>query len=105
MNKSKLLGSRCTASGYTYATPRSHCMGCGAPTAWHEMPLTGRAHTYTTCHYGGEAFLKETPLTLILVEFDGADTPFLSPLKSVEPGAARIGLPALARFAYPPACT
>ena len=26
LTKGKLLGSRCTACGYTYATPRSHCM-------------------------------------------------------------------------------
>src|SRR5689334_11003769 len=25
----KLLGSRCPACGYAYATPRSHCMECG----------------------------------------------------------------------------
>ena len=39
LTKGKLLGSRCTACGYTYATPRSHCMECGAPTSWHELPL------------------------------------------------------------------
>src|SRR5256884_8999343 len=62
LTKGKLLGSRCTACGYTYATPRSHCMDCGAPTSWHELPLTGRVHTYTTCQYGGELFLNDTPL-------------------------------------------
>ncbi len=49
-----------------------------------------------------EAFLKETPFTLILVEFDGADTLFLSRLKGVEPGGLRIGLPVAARFAKTP---
>ena len=76
----KLLGSRCTDCGYTYATPRGHCMECGAPTEWIELPLAGRVHTYTTCHFGGEAFLKETPFTLILVEFEGINTLFLSRL-------------------------
>lgn len=102
LSTGKLLGSRCTACRYTFATPRSHCMECGAPTAWHELPLTGRVHTFTTCHYGGEAFLKETPFTLVLVEFDGADTLFLSRLKGVEPGGLRIGLPVVARFAKTP---
>ena len=92
LGESKLLGSRCTACGYVYATPRSHCMECGAPTAWREMPLTGRIHTFTTCHYGGEAFLKETPFTLVLVEFDGADTLFLSRLKGIKHEDVRIGL-------------
>lgn len=100
--KGKLLGSRCTQCGYTYATPRSHCMECGIATAWHELPLNGRVHTFTTCYYGGEAFLKETPFTLILVEFDGVDTLFLSRLKGLPPEAVRIGLPVEARFIKTP---
>src|SRR5512146_978313 len=91
--KGVLLGSRCTGCGYTYATPRGHCMACGTWTEWHPLPLAGRVHTYTTCHFGGEAFLKETPFTLILVEFDGVDTLFLSRLVGVEPEEAVIGLP------------
>lgn len=102
LSKGQLLGSRCTGCGYTYATPRSHCMECGSPTQWHELPLTGRVHTFTTCHYGGEAFLKETPFTLILVEFDGVNTLFLSRLKGVEPDAVCIGLPVIASFAKTP---
>lgn len=98
LTKGQLLGSRCTACRYTYATPRAHCMECGEPTAWHELPLTGRVHTFTTCHYGGELFLKETPFTLILVEFEGADTLFLSRLKGMPPDEVRIGLPVVARF-------
>lgn len=98
----RLLGSRCTRCGYAYATPRSHCMECGAPTAWHELPLRGRIHTFTTCHYGGEAFLKETPFTLILVEFDGVNTLFLSRLKGCDPERVQIGLPVEARFAKTP---
>jgi uncharacterized protein len=102
LSKGKLLGSRCTACGYTFATPRAHCMQCGAPTEWNELPLTGHIHTFTTCYYGGEAFLKETPFILILVEFDGIDTLFLSRLKGVEPGTARIGLPVQAHFSPAP---
>lgn len=102
LTKGKLLGSRCTTCRTTYATPRSHCMGCGSPTAWQELPLHGRVHTYTTCYYGGEAFLKETPFTLILVEFDGVDTLFLSRLKGAPPDQVRIGLPVVARFAKTP---
>lgn len=96
--RKKLLGSRCTACGYIYATPRGHCMECGEPTAWHELPQQGRIHTFTTCHYGGEAFLKETPFTLILVEFDGANTLFLSRLIGAEPEEVRIGMDVKAHF-------
>ena len=96
--RKKLLGSRCTGCGYRYATPRGHCMECGAPTEWFSLPLEGRIHTYTTCYFGGEAFLKETPFTLILVEFDGADTLFLSRLVGTEPDEVSIGMPVHARF-------
>ncbi|HTP64936.1 MAG TPA: Zn-ribbon domain-containing OB-fold protein [Geobacteraceae bacterium] len=94
----KLLGSRCTSCGYRYATPRGHCMECGAPTEWFELPQEGRVHTYTTCYFGGEKFLKETPFTLILVEFDTADTLFLSRLTGCEPDEVKIGMPVRARF-------
>ncbi len=96
--RGKLLGSRCTGCGYRYATPRGHCMECGAPTEWFELPLEGRVHTHTTCYFGGEAFLKETPFTLILVEFDGAETLFLSRLVGAEPDETEIGMPVRARF-------
>ncbi|WP_429886489.1 Zn-ribbon domain-containing OB-fold protein [Geoalkalibacter halelectricus] len=96
--KGKLLGSRCGACDYTYATPRSHCMECGGATEWVELPQQGRVHTHTTCHFGGEAFLKETPFTLILVEFDGVDTLFLSRLIGAEPDEIDIGQPVRARF-------
>jgi len=36
------------------------------------------------------------------VEFDGADTLFLSRLKGVEPEAVQIGMPVVARFAKTP---
>jgi len=96
--RKKLLGSRCIACCSTYATPRGHCMTCGEPTVWVELPRDGRIHTYTTCHYGGEAFLQETPFTLILVEFDGVDTLFLSRLIGVEPDEVAINMPVKARF-------
>lgn len=96
--KKKLMGSRCKSCGYRYATPRSHCMECGAATEWFELPLKGRIHTYTTCYFGGEAFLKETPFTLIMVEFDGVDTLFLSRLVGAEPDEAAIGMEVKARF-------
>ncbi len=96
--KGILRGSHCKQCQYTYATPRSHCMGCGGETAWVELPKVGRVHTWTTCYFGSEAFLKETPYHLILVEFDGVDTLFLSRLIGVREGEIRIGMPVAARF-------
>ncbi len=102
LTKGRLLGSRCSGCGYIFATPRAHCMECGATTAWHELPKVGHIHTFTTCYYGGEAFLDETPFTLILVGFEGVQTLFLSRLKGLKPEKVRIGLPVMARFAKTP---
>ena len=96
--KKKLMGSRCTACGCVYATPRGHCQECGAKTEWQELPLKGRVHTFTTCYFGGEAFLKETPFTLILVEFEGVNTLFLTRLVGADPAEVRIGMEVRARF-------
>ncbi|MEE8190431.1 MAG: zinc ribbon domain-containing protein, partial [Candidatus Scalindua sediminis] len=42
----KLLGSKCTKCSYIFATPRSHCMECGAKTEWYELPKQGEIHTF-----------------------------------------------------------
>lgn len=102
LTKGVLLGSRCTGCQYRYATPRSHCMECGAATDWEPLPPTGRVHTFTVCHYGGEQFLKETPFVLILVEFDQVNTLFLSRLKGMPPEEVQIGLPVRPHFTNNP---
>jgi hypothetical protein len=94
----KLLGSKCAKCSYIFATPRSHCMECGAKTEWYELPKQGEVHTFTTCYFSGEAFLKETPFTLILVEFEGVNTLFLSRLVGVKPENVKIGMKIKAQF-------
>ncbi len=81
----KLLGTRCQSCGYTYATPKLACMECGGECDWIELPLEGRVHTFTVCYFGSEEFLKETPFVLILVEWEGVDTLFLSRLLGLDP--------------------
>ncbi len=100
----KLLGSRCTGKscGFRYATPRSHCMVCGKPTDWFELPKTGRLHSWTTCHFGSEAFLKETPYNLALVEFDGVGSVLLARLKDCTEPEIYVGMPVVARFSPEP---
>lgn len=94
-----LLGTRCKPCRYTYATPRLHCANCGTETDWVELPHEGRVHTFTTCYYGSEEFLKDTPFHLILVEFDGVDTLLLSRMIGVaRPEEIRIGMKVRARF-------
>jgi uncharacterized OB-fold protein len=96
----KLRGSQCTRKkcGYVYATPRGHCMECGAPTQWVDLPLKGRLHSWTTCHFGSEAFLKETPYNLALVEFDGVGSLLLARLKDCTEEQLYVGMPVEARF-------
>ncbi|MDA8122465.1 MAG: Zn-ribbon domain-containing OB-fold protein [Deltaproteobacteria bacterium] len=95
----KLLGTTCGRCKYTYATPRMHCTKCGKETKWVELPQEGRVHTFTTCYFGSEEFLKETPFHLVLVEFDGVDTLMLARLIGVEgPGDIEIGMKIRAKF-------
>ena len=96
--KKKLMGTRCTKCGYTYATPKVSCMMCGAEAKWIELPLIGRVHTWTTCYFGGQEFLKETPFNLALIEFDGADTLFMSRVIGVTEKDMRVGMKVKAQF-------
>ena len=98
----KLLGSECRSCHYRYATPRSHCMECGDETKWVELPLRGRVHSWTTCYFGSEEFLKETPFNLALVEFDGVDTLLLSRLDGVKQKDVYIGMDVEAEFRKKP---
>ena len=94
----RLRSTFCPACGYRYGTPRAHCRRCGHATEWFDLPLTGAVHTYTTCYYSGEAFLADTPFTLILVEWPGVDSLFLSRLVGAAPDEVHVGLPVRARF-------
>lgn len=98
LQKRKLLGSHCPKCNYRYATPRTRCMYCGGPTEWFELPDTGRVHSWTVCYFAAQEFLKEVPFVLVLVEFDGADTLFLSRLVGVEREEIRIGMTVRPRF-------
>lgn len=82
LREGKLMGSQCIGCGYIFATPRAYCMECGAITAWKELPLEGKIHSFTVCNFGGEEFLKECPYILVLVAFEHTDTLFLSRLIS-----------------------
>lgn len=86
----KLLGSWCMACDYRYATPRGHCMYCGAKIRWFKLPRQGTVHAFTVCYFGSEKFLSETPFVLALIEFEGVNTLFLSRLKGLEVGEASV---------------
>jgi uncharacterized OB-fold protein len=104
LSEKKILGSKCTGKGcgFRYATPRSHCMVCGEPTEWFELPKTGRIHSWTTCHFGSEAFLAETPYNLALIEFEGAGSVLLTRLKDCTESEIYVGMPVVARFSDKP---
>lgn len=96
----RLRGSKCRRPKcrFVYATPRSHCMVCGAPTEWVDLPTKGRVHSWTTCHFGSEAFLKETPYNLALAEFEGVGSLLLVRLKDTVESEIYVGMPIEARF-------
>ncbi|MBN2148309.1 MAG: Zn-ribbon domain-containing OB-fold protein [Anaerolineales bacterium] len=85
-----LLGRRDSQSGYTYATPRGHDMYSGAETDWVRLPDEGMVHAFTVCHFGSEEFLPQTPFVLALIEFEGANTLFLTRLVGVDPNQASL---------------
>jgi uncharacterized OB-fold protein len=94
----KLRGSECTACHYRFATPRAYCMQCGKKTRWIDLPLEGRVHAWTTCYFGSEAFLKQTPFNLVLVEFDGVNTLLLARMIGVTQEELRVGMKIHAQF-------
>lgn len=96
----RLRGSRCTGRrcGFVFGTPRGHCMVCGRPTEWVDLPTRGRVHSWTTCRFGSEAFLKETPYNLGLVEFEGVGSLLLVRLKECVEDDLYVGMPVEARF-------
>ncbi len=100
--KGKVMGSECTNCHYRYATPRSHCMECGHETKWFELPKEGRVHSWTTCYFGSEEFLKETPFNLALIEYDGVDTLLLSRLVGPSQDQVYIGMKVKPQFRKTP---
>jgi uncharacterized protein len=90
LTNKRFIVSREPDSGYTYATPRGHDMYSGKETEWVEIQPEGKIHAFTSCYFGSEAFLAETPFILILVEFEGVDTLFLGRLIGIEPEEANI---------------
>jgi uncharacterized OB-fold protein len=101
LSEGRLRGTRCPSCPYVFATPRGHCQFCGEPTEWVDLPLKGKVHAWTTCHFGSEAFLKETPYNLVLVEFEGVNSLFFSRLKDCTEKDIFVGMPVEARFADP----
>ena len=56
----KLLGSHCPNCRYKFATPRVHCMYCGGPAQWFELPAEGRIHSWTvrSCWWSSMAWTR-----------------------------------------------
>ena len=84
----RLIASRDTIGGYTYANPRGHDMYSGRETQWidiTEVPAT--VHAFTVCYFGSEEFLPDTPFVLALIEFEGVNTLLLTRLTGLDPNS------------------
>ena len=95
------VGNRDPESGYTYATPRGADMYTGNETEWVRLPDEGVIHAFTVCHFGSEEFLPDTPFVLAQIEFEGANTLFLSRVIGLDPNKASldwIGMKVTARY-------
>ena len=94
----RLLGTKCKKCGYVYATPKMACMECGGQCDWIELPKEGKVHTYTICYFGAQEFLDETPFVLSLIEFEGANTLFLTRLIGIPHDKIKVGMKVKAKF-------
>ena len=97
----RLLGTECEECHMKFATPRLSCTECGSKCRWIELPQRGKVHTFTVCYFGSEAFLKETPFVLALVEFPGVNTLFLTRLIGPDPNKPSldwVGMDVKAKF-------
>ncbi len=84
----RLLASRDSGSGYSYANPRGHDMYSGQETQWIDITnVPARVHAFTVCYFGSEEFLPETPYVLALIEFEGVNTLLLTRLMGVDAGS------------------
>ncbi|EQD38430.1 cytoplasmic protein, partial [mine drainage metagenome] len=83
---------------FVFATPAATAWSAAPRPTWIDLPTTGKIHSWTTCHFGSEAFLKETPYNLALVEFEGADSVMLVRLKDAVESDLYVGMPVEARF-------
>src|SRR5512141_2489711 len=95
------LGSRDPETGSTYATPRGADMYTGNETEWVPLPDEGKLHAFTVCHFGSEEFLPDTPFVLALVEFEGANSLFLTRVVGLDPAHASldwVGMKVKARY-------
>lgn len=91
LSNKRLLACVEPESGYGYATPRAHDMYSGKETTWVDITdREARVHAFTVCHFGSEAFLKETPFVLALVEFEGLNTLLLTRLVGLDPMQASL---------------
>ena len=97
----KLLGTECEECHSKFATPRLSCTECGSKCKWIEISQKGKIHTFTVCYFGSEAFLKETPFILALIEFAGINTCFLTRsigLDPNKPSLAWVGMNVKGKF-------
>lgn len=70
----RLLASRCPSCPYTYLPPRLYCERCFAELSdWVEVGPQGTVQAHTTVHEDMDGRPLETPVTVALVQLDGAD--------------------------------
>ena len=97
----QLIGTKCKECGFTTANPKLACQECGGETEWVKLPMEGKLHSFTVCHFGAEAFLDQTPFILGMIEFEGVDTLLLVRILGLDPSEASldwIGMPMKAKF-------
>lgn len=87
-----LLGSRCEACGYTYVPARLFCERCFAELAADvEVGPSGTLVSFTIGFVGAEGEALDVPVTLGLVQLEGADAVMLHHVLEVGDRPLEIG--------------
>lgn len=74
LKQGKILGTRCSKSGYTYLPPRSYCERTFEPCdAWVEASLEGVIEASTIVVRGFEG-KRKPPVAIVFVRLDGTDS-------------------------------
>ncbi|MDG6934688.1 MAG: Zn-ribbon domain-containing OB-fold protein [Nitrososphaerota archaeon] len=95
LKQGEIWGRRCVKCGRVVVPPRMYCEFCFRPNdEWVRVKDTGRINTYSICWVNADASRRNTPITIAVVDLDGA-SPLMGILHYVDeiaPKKVKIGM-------------
>lgn len=105
LKEKKVLGLKCPGCGLIYAPPKAYCQCLSIPDEWVEVGDTGTITTFTftgAWSFGGMLEGTGTPMIIVGVRLDGADTQTLSILTNADPDQVAVGMRVRMKWAENP---